>query len=136
MDTASENPSLESAAIAFFGQQLVEQVRDLPILLMQNLVTGKSNAPSARVYAKRFARLVKEDRAATLELVQDAIDQTIHHLLAWLDFEQRVKVMVSVESVAIDLKLAVENRGSLGLAAEYVTKEGWAGRFSRYAVRQ
>jgi hypothetical protein len=121
----------------YFGRQLVNQVRDAAFSDADQVFERTNRAPSRQDFLKVLARFSQDDIDIIRKLVRDEIDNTLHHLLWWLEREQlneaqRVKVDVLVGGSVIE-DIAEK---SDGLSGEYEGREGWMGRFSKYPVRE
>jgi hypothetical protein len=121
----------------YFGQQLVTQVRDAAFSDADQTLERSNTAPSRQEMLSALARFSQDDIKIVRKLVREEIDNTIHHLLWWLEREalneeQYVKVDVKVGGHTFQNIAEVSD----GLSGEYEGEEGWVALFSKYPARQ
>lgn len=95
-----------SAFMDYLGKELVANVRDASMFDADMIVDGKVKAPFRQQMIRQLAQLSTPDKELVREVVRLCVDNTIHHLLWWLEQEAlneeqhvRVDVMIGGEVV-------------------------------------
>ncbi|MEQ1490711.1 MAG: hypothetical protein ABL932_09215 [Terricaulis sp.] len=111
-----------SQALDTFGQ-IVVGARDSAFGQFDRTLSGQAKAPSRRELSAKLASLGEDERKLVRWAVREAVDTALHDLLFALYADDRV--LLAFEQV--DLKDTSD-----GFQGDYVTEEGWVGRFSKY----
>ncbi|HEY7093628.1 MAG TPA: hypothetical protein VH393_10635 [Ktedonobacterales bacterium] len=92
-----ENPQLE-----FFGQLLMEHVRDQAIRDSARLLDRRTNSTIAAQVTEIISSFDDEDVSVVKRLIPIIVDATLHHLLWTLEQWPNVRVAIATDSGSID----------------------------------
>jgi hypothetical protein len=111
----------------YFGEVLMQKVRDEAIDDWDRIITGGMKSPRAQmVYNK-----IIEENPDSVELLKwiipKIVDTTLHHLLCTLEQEEGIVIKVISDDEQVESIRDVSD----GLAGELYTEDGWITRFSK-----
>lgn len=110
----------------FFGQILIERIRDEAIDDWERISQGKMRDDESKIIFETLRSLSPEQVQFIIHLFPKIVDTTLHHLLWTLEQEESLNVLVKDG----ESKLQNIKEISDGLAGELYTEDGWISRFS------
>lgn len=114
-------------ALDYFGEVLMQQVRDAAIAHWKMVVDGKMKDESSKqIFAK--IKQAKLDKEVLSEIISKTVDTCLHNFL-WMLEQEEENVIVSVSHEDITVSNVAEE--SDGLAGELYGNNGWIKRFSK-----
>jgi hypothetical protein len=111
-----------SEALDEFGK-LVAGARDQALDQLEWLFDGRARAPALQELSQKLRALAGAEQELVREAVRDSVDVAMHKLLFELYMEERLAISLD----GADLKDASD-----GFYGDYLTEEGWIGRFSKH----
>jgi hypothetical protein len=110
----------------FFGQVLIERVRDEAIDDWERIFQGKMRDNESKNIFETLRSFSPEQIQIIINLFPKIVDTTLHHLLWTLEQEEDVNLLVKdKENKFINIREISD-----GLAGELYTEDGWISRFS------
>lgn len=111
-----------SDVLDYFGETLINEVRDRTIRLYDKKVHGTMlDVASQELYGK-VSKFDEEQRAVLEEVIAGVVDLSLHNILCVLEEHEDIKLLVNEDNIA---------EVSDGLAGELYTEDGWIKRFSK-----
>jgi hypothetical protein len=103
--------------------KLVTGARDSALNNLELLIDGRARAPALQQLVQKLRALGPAERDLIREVVRESLDDAFHGLLFKLYMDDRVSLTLD----GADLKAASD-----GFHGDYLTEEGWLGRFSKH----
>lgn len=114
-------------ALDYFGQILMEKVRDQTITEWDRTFNGEMKGITAQKVRKALSGLNAEQIEVIRWLIPKIVDLSLHNLLWTLEQDESINVTVKTDSEKVSSIRDVSD----GLAGELYTEEGWIMRFSK-----
>jgi hypothetical protein len=105
-----------------FGN-VVTGARDGALDRLEQLIDGRAKAPGLQHLVQKLRALSGADQDLVREVVRESIDDAFHGLLFNLYMDERIALTFD----RADLKAVSD-----GFHGDYLTEEGWLGRFSKH----
>jgi hypothetical protein len=113
-------------ALDFFGQILIERIRDEAIDDWERIFQGKTRDSESKKIFETISTFSPEQVQFILNLFPKIVDTTLHHLLWTFEQEENMNISVRAEENAYFNIRDISD----GLAGELYTEDGWISRFS------
>ncbi len=107
--------------LSYFGEKLINEVRDRTIRRFDMRITGKMRDENSQKLFKEVSELDENCIRLISRIIPQVVDLSIHNMLCM--FEENPEMEIQVENECI-------NKISDGLAGELYTEDGWIQRFS------
>ena len=111
-----------SDVLDYFGETLINEVRDRTIRLYDKKIHGTMVDEASRKIYSKLSNFDEEHKAVLEEIIAGVVDLSLHNMLCVLDEHEDIKVLVNEDNIA---------EVSDGLAGELYTEDGWIERFSK-----
>lgn len=113
----------------FFGNILINNVRDVSLTIAMDIATGKTVNPIKLKQYKELLSLSNEQQEAVCDLLSETITDTIYNFLDMFEAnEDKMKLLVLKENVEYDLNEVSEKMGG---EIAFADEDGWIQKFSK-----
>lgn len=110
----------------YFGQLLIENIRDEAIDDWERIFQGKMKDKESRKIAETLSTFSPEQVQFIINLLPKVVDTSLHHFLWTLEQKEDIELLVKAK----ENKYFNIREISDGLAGELYTDDGWISRFS------
>ncbi len=110
-----------SDVLNYFGQILMEEVRDRTIRGYDMRVNGKMRDSNSQKIFEEVQQLNDVQRQLIKRIIPQIVDLCIHNMLCMIEEHSNIRMLMDGESIS---------EMSDGLAGELYSEDGWIQRFS------
>ncbi|MBD5135552.1 MAG: epimerase [Lachnospiraceae bacterium] len=108
--------------LSYFGEMLINEVRDRTIRGFDMRITGKMKDESSKKLFEKVQQMSDEQRLVIEKIIPQIVDLSIHNMLCMIEENANIDMQVENEIIS---------ELSDGLAGELYTEDGWIQRFSK-----
>lgn len=113
----------------FFGNILINHVRDVSLTIAMDIATGKTVNPIKLQQYKALLSLSNEQQEAVCDLLSETITDTIYNFLDMFETnEDKMKLLVLKDGAEYDLNGVSEKMGG---EIAFADEDGWIQKFSK-----
>jgi len=116
-----------SKALDFFGNKLMEDVRDRTINIWNKLLDGEMKGETAKKVECIIKNLSNEDIKLVKNLIPLIVNEDLFNMLNMFENNNELEMHVNLNGESVDI-----TDESDGLAGELFTEDGWIEKFSNY----
>lgn len=113
--------------LSYFGEILINEVRDRTICGFDMRITGKMRDESSQKLFEQVQKMNNEERQLIEKMIPQIVDLSIHNMLCMLEEHEDIDVQVKKQNIS-DI--------SDELAGELYTEDGWIQRFTKQCYEE
>lgn len=118
---------MSQSALDYFGEIIIEQVRDRSIREWDKTLAGLMKGVKSDQYAKIYHNMSFEQQEYVKAMIPQIIDTTLHYMLWTLEQSKSIDIGITLDYEKTE---RLQDKSD-GLSGELYTEDGWIMKFSK-----